>query len=114
MQKKSVFGGDPVRKSGGITPTVIVSGSPNRPHISLPNTLTIFASIMIKKFDIIATHMSEGAMQESPSYEMGVTKYARMRQDMKNEKKINMMAEAFRKGENPGPSLGMIMPLIKK
>ena len=22
MQKKSVFGGDPVRKSGGITPTV--------------------------------------------------------------------------------------------
>jgi len=72
--------------------------------------LIIFASIMIKKFDIIATHMSEGAMQESPSYEMGVTKYARMRQDMKNEKKINMMAEAFRKGENPG----MIIPLIKK
>ena len=72
--------------------------------------MIIFASIMIKKFDIIATHMSEGAMQESPSYEMGVTKYARMRQDMKNEKKINMMAEAFRKGENPG----MIIPLIKK
>lgn len=32
MQKKSVFGGDPVRKSGGITPTVLVSHNPNRPQ----------------------------------------------------------------------------------
>lgn len=32
MQKKSVFGGDPVRKSGGITPTVLVSHNLNRPQ----------------------------------------------------------------------------------
>lgn len=69
---------------------------------------------MIKKFKVIASHMSSGAMQESPSYEMGISKYARMRQDMLQNKKINMMAEAYRKAEDTEPSLGMIMPFVKR
>lgn len=70
--------------------------------------------IMMKKFNIIASHISNGSMQEAPSYEMGISKYARMRQEMKQEKKINMMAEAYRKAEESEPSLGMIMPMIKR
>ena len=69
---------------------------------------------MMKKFNIIASHVSNGSMQEAPSYEMGISKYARMRQEMKQEKKINMMAEAYRKAEESEPSLGMIMPMVKR
>jgi hypothetical protein len=70
--------------------------------------------IMIKKFNIIASHLSSGSMQEAPSYEMGISKYARMRQEMLANKKINMMADAYRKAEESEPSLGMIMPMVKK
>jgi hypothetical protein len=70
--------------------------------------------IMIKKFNIIASHLSSGSMQEAPSYEMGISKYARMRQEMLANKKINMMADAYRKAEESEPSLGMIMPMVKR
>ena len=70
--------------------------------------------IMIKKFNIIASHISSGSMQEAPSYEMGISKYARMRQEMLANKKINMMAEAYRKAEESEPEMGMIMPMVKR
>lgn len=66
---------------------------------------------MIKKFDIIASHVSYGAMQESPSYEMGISKFAKMRQEMKQQKKVDMMAEAYRKAEQP--EIVLSMPSIK-
>ena len=69
---------------------------------------------MMKKFNIIASHVSNGSMQEAPSYEMGISKYARMRQEMKQNKKINMMAEAYRKAEESEPIIGMIMPMVKR
>ena len=71
-------------------------------------------NIMMKKFNIIASHLSSGSMQEAPSYEMGISKYARMRQEMLANKKINMMADAYRKAEESEPSLGMIMPIVKR
>ena len=70
--------------------------------------------IMIKKFNIIASHISSGSMQEAPSYEMGISKYARMRQEMLANKKINMMAEAYRKAEESESEMGMIMPMVKR
>jgi hypothetical protein len=70
--------------------------------------------IMIKKFNIIASHISSGSMQEAPSYEMGISKYARMRQEMLANKKINMMADAYRKAEESEPEMGMIMPMVKR
>lgn len=76
--------------------------------------LAYICCIMMKKFNIIASHISSGSMQEAPSYEMGISKYARMRQEMLANKKINMMAEAYRKAEESEPSLGMIMPMVKR
>jgi hypothetical protein len=67
---------------------------------------------MIKKFNIIASHVSSGAMQESPSYEMGISKYAKMRQDRMKNQKIEMMTEAYKKAEEN--EIGMIMPFVRK
>lgn len=71
---------------------------------------------MIKKFNIIASHMSDGAMQENPSYEMGITKYARMRQDRIKDQKIAMMTEAYKRAEasEMENEIGMIMPFVKR
>lgn len=68
---------------------------------------------MIKKFDIIASHVSYGAMQDSPSYEMGISKFAKMRQEMKQRKKVDMMAEAYRKAEGKENEIEIIMPMRK-
>lgn len=68
---------------------------------------------MIKKFDIIASHVSYGAMQDSPSYEMGISKFAKMRQEMKKEKKIEMMADAYRRAESKESEIEIIMPMRK-
>lgn len=38
-------------------------------------------------------------MQESPSYEMGISKYAKQRKDRMKEQKIEMMAEAYKRAE---------------
>lgn len=103
---------DRLRKSGGITPRLYISDDLNSP-LAVGN-IPYICRIMMKKFNIIASHISNGSMQEAPSYEMGISKYARMRQEMKQEKKINMMAEAYRKAEESEPSLGMIMPMVKR
>lgn len=70
----------------------------------------------MKKFNIIASHVSYGAMQESPSYEMGISKYAQMRKDRMKEQKIEMMSEAYKRAEQSEVEneLGMIMPIIKR
>lgn len=52
-------------------------------------------------------------MQDSPSYEMGISKFAKMRQEMKREKKIEMMAEAYRKAEGKENEIEIIMPMRK-
>jgi len=94
--------------------TQIGGYNPFTTGISYPKYFDYICDIMIKKFNIIASHLSSGAMQEAPSYEMGISKYARMRQEMLANKKINMMAEAYRKAEESEPEMGMIMPMVKK
>ena len=99
-----------------ITPTVLLSRNLDclySTYLAVRN-LAYICRIMMKKFNIIASHISSGSMQEAPSYEMGISKYARMRQEMIANKKINMMAEAYRKAEESEPSLGMIMPMVKR
>jgi hypothetical protein len=53
----------------------------------------------MEKFKIVGSHVSYGTMQESPSYEMGISKYAQMRKDRMKEQKIEMMAEAYKRAE---------------
>ena len=71
---------------------------------------------MIKKFNIVSSHISYGNTQESPSYEMGISKYAKMRQDRMREKKIEMMTEAYKRAESSEMEneIGMIMPFVRK
>lgn len=108
MQKISVSVGGRLRKSGGITPTVIVS-SPSK-------NIAYICSIMIKKFNIVSSHISYGNTQESPSYEMGISKYAQMRKDRMKEQKIEMMSEAYKRAERSEDEneMGIIMPIIKR
>ena len=106
MRKKVTFGGDPVRKSVGITPTIIISN----PFNNIP----YLCSIMIKKFNIVASHISYGATQESPSYEMGISKYAQMRKDRMKEQKIEMMSEAYKRAERSEDAMEMLMPIVKR
>ena len=106
MRKKVTFGGDPVRKSVGITPTIIIS--------NLFKNIAYICSIMIKKFNIVASHISYGATQESPSYEMGISKYAQMRKDRMKEQKIEMMSEAYRRAERSEDAMEMLMPIVKR
>jgi hypothetical protein len=55
-------------------------------------------------------------MQESPSYEMGISKYAKMRQDRMKNQKIEMMTEAYKRAEasEMENEIGMIMPFVRK
>lgn len=54
-------------------------------------------------------------MQETASYEMGITKYARMRQERKTREKIEIVAEGVRRAEVMEEiDLGRIMPFVKK
>ena len=106
MQKKVTFGGDRARKSGGITPTLRVSN----PFKNIP----YICSVMIKKFNIVASHISYGATQESPSYEMGISKYAQMRKDRMKEQKIEMMSEAYKRAERSEDAMEMLMPIVKR
>ena len=73
-------------------------------------------SIMIKKFNIVSSHISYGNTQESPSYEMGISKYAQMRKDRMKEQKIEMMSEAYKRAERSEDEneMGIIMPIIKR
>ena len=108
MQKISVSVGGRLRKSGGITPTVRVS-SPSK-------NIAYICSIMIKKFNIVSSHISYGNTQESPSYEMGISKYAQMRKDRMKEQKIEMMSEAYKRAERSEDEneMSIIMPIIKR
>ena len=77
--------------------------------------MRIFAFNMIKKFNIIANHLSNGAMQEAAGYEMGITKYARMRQERKTQEKIAIVSAGVRRAEAMEEiDLGTIMPFVKK
>lgn len=117
MRKKVTFGGDPVRKSGGITPTVRLSDIYCTPTISTSNlfkNIAYICSVMIKKFNIVASHISYGATQESPSYEMGISKYAQMRKDRMKEQKIEMMSEAYKRAERSEDAMEMLMPIVKR
>ena len=109
------------RKSGGITPTLRVSSISLYPHMFcfLPlrvavGNIAYLCPIMIKKFNIVASHISYGATQESPSYEMGISKYAQMRKDRMKEQKIEMMSEAYRRAERSEDAMEMLMPIVKR
>ena len=70
----------------------------------------------MKKFNIVASHVSYGITQESPSYEMGISKYAQMRKDRMKQQKIEMMSEAYKRAERSEMEneMGIIMPIIKR
>jgi hypothetical protein len=106
MQKKVTFSMGRARKSGGITPTLRVS-NPFK-------NIAYICSVMIKKFNIVASHISYGATQESPSYEMGISKYAQMRKDRMKEQKIEMMSEAYKRAERSEDAMEMLMPIVKR
>ena len=112
MQKISVSVGGRLRKSGGITPTLRVSNNSLYPS----KNIAYICSIMIKKFNILSSHISYGNTQESPSYEMGISKYAQMRKDRMKEQKIEMMSEAYKRAERSEDEneMGIIMPIIKR
>jgi len=53
--------------------------------------------------------VSYGAMQESPSYEMGISKYAKQRKDRMKEQKIEMMAEAYKRAEKSEDEMEIVV-----
>lgn len=54
-------------------------------------------------------------MQETAGYEMGITKYARMRQERKTQEKIAIVTAGVRRAEVMEEiDLGTIMPFVKK
>jgi hypothetical protein len=106
MRKKVTFFGGRLCKTGGITPTVRAS-NPFK-------NIAYLCIIMIKKFNIVASHISYGATQESPSYEMGISKYAQMRKDRMKEQKIEMMSEAYKRAERSEDAMEMLMPIVKR
>jgi hypothetical protein len=117
--KKGEKGGGAVRKilTFGTGVAAVLWGITQPLHIShVVISIPYLCIIMIKKFNIIASHMSDGAMQENPSYEMGITKYARMRQDRIKDQKIAMMTEAYKRAEasEMENEIGMIMPFVKR
>ena len=117
MRKKVTFSMGRARKSGGITPTMRVSNISCTPIISTSNpfkNIAYLCPIMIKKFNIVASHISYGATQESPSYEMGISKYAQMRKDRMKEQKIEMMSEAYKRAERSEDAMEMLMPIVKR
>ncbi len=63
----------------------------------------------MEKFKIVASHVSYGAMQESPSYEMGISKYAKQRKDRMKEQKIEMMAEAYKRAEKSEDEMEIVI-----
>jgi hypothetical protein len=63
----------------------------------------------MEKFKIVASHVSYGAMQESPSYEMGISKYAKQRKDRMKEQKIEMMAEAYKRAEKSEDEMEIVV-----
>ncbi len=63
----------------------------------------------MEKFKIVASHVSYGAMQESPSYEMGISKYAKQRKDRMKEQKIEMMAEAYKRAEKSEDAMEIVI-----
>lgn len=119
MQKISVSVGGRLRKSGGITPTLRLSNNSLYPHSEIiypSKNIAYICSIMIKKFNIVSSHISYGNTQESPSYEMGISKYAQMRKDRMKEQKIEMMSEAYKRAERSEDEneMSIIMPIIKR
>lgn len=102
------FRGGPATQIGGYNPhSEIIYPSENIAYI---------CSIMIKKFNIVSSHISYGNTQESPSYEMGISKYAQMRKDRMKEQKIEMMSEAYKRAERSEDEneMSIIMPIIKR
>ncbi len=63
----------------------------------------------MEKFKIVASHVSYGTMQESPSYEMGISKYAKQRKDRMKEQKIEMMAEAYKRAEKSEDEMEIVI-----
>jgi hypothetical protein len=63
----------------------------------------------MEKFKIVASHVSYGAMQESTSYEMGISKYAKQRKDRMKEQKIEMMAEAYKRAEKSEDEMEIVV-----